>query len=139
MCSCIFGKAGIYITFTFIANLCQQIYKFRHNASILLCRNYDPAIFSALRDEAVVAIGQGFARVSNLAGIRTLLSSFPYALAPRLVDILSHLPEALPPKEWMPLIQEVAFELLVIALLFLQALSNCNESQNCTLSSESTY
>lgn len=72
----------------------------------------------------MVAIGQAFAGASDLTGIRALLSFYPYALAPRLLDVLSGLPETLVREEWVALIQEVGVD-VPCAGCFMQPYSCC--------------
>jgi hypothetical protein len=66
--------------------------------------SYDPELFSVLRTEPLPKAAAALAAAGNVAGLTVLLQRHKSTLAPRLLQLLSALPESLDPRMYAALI-----------------------------------
>lgn len=66
--------------------------------------SYDPELFSVLRTEPLPKAAAALAAAGNVAGLAVLLQRHKSTLAPRLLQLLSALPESLDPRMYAALI-----------------------------------
>lgn len=66
--------------------------------------SYDPELFSVLRTEPLPKAAAALAAAGNVAGLTVLLQRHKSTLAPRLLQLLSALPESLDPRMFAALI-----------------------------------
>jgi hypothetical protein len=71
-------------------------------------RTYDPSVFEALRHEDIRHAAAALAATGHVAGLQLLLQRHRAALQPRLLALLSSLPESLDPRTYAALIPRAA-------------------------------
>ena len=72
------------------------------------CRAWRPATFASLRNCTVAEAASAAAGASRLALLPLLLQRHPHALAPSALDVLAAVPETVEPKQYAPLLRQVA-------------------------------
>jgi len=70
--------------------------------------SYDPEMFAVLRTEPLPKAAAAFAAAGNVAGLAVLLQRHKSTLAPRLLQLLSALPESLDPRIYASLVPRVS-------------------------------
>lgn len=75
---------------------------------LLLCRQYDPQVYAALRDTDVADAAAAFARGGNFTAVSVLLQRRPYSLAPRVLSTLAAAPDTLEAACYGPILREIA-------------------------------
>jgi hypothetical protein len=71
-------------------------------------RSYDPSVFEALRHEDIRTAAAALAATGHVAGLQLLLQRHRAALQPRLLALLTSLPESLDPRTYTALIPRAA-------------------------------
>lgn len=83
--------------------------------------SYDPELFSVLRTEPLPKAAAALAAAGNVAGLAILLQRHKSTLAPRLLQLLSALPESLDPRMYAALIPRASANTAAVAAAGLAA------------------